>query len=206
MEALDYWRLCDELTVLQAALLVAGVDPAKNEFVEKSLASDRPLGFDAAKHAITNALRRGAIEGTAAQFVEYDNFGQPSGLFPNTIDPEASRVEVESLKAWLRSRGLKSGFFFPGNDDRPDYLDRSHPRFPPKLAAAVYAWMAVQAAAEASGRSPKQTLVKWLRENAAAVGLTDEEGVVNETGVEEVAKVANWQLTGGAPKTPGNQG
>jgi hypothetical protein len=47
-------------------------------------------------------------------------------------------------------------------------------------------------------------LSKWLRENAAHLGLSDDEGKVNETGVEEVAKVANWQLTGGAPKTPGN--
>jgi hypothetical protein len=204
MEALDYWRLCDELTVLQAALLVAGVDPTTHEFVEKWNAEDRPLGFDAAKHAITNALRRGAISGRVIEHCEHDSFGNPSGVIPDTVDPAASRVELESLRAWLRSRGLKTGFFFPGNDDRPDYLDRTHPRFAPKLAAAVQAWMAVQEIAEASGKSPKQTLVKWLRENAAAVGLTDEEGVVNETGVEEVAKVANWQLTGGAPKTPGN--
>jgi hypothetical protein len=205
MEALDYWRLCDELTVLQAALLVAGVDPATHQFVEKWNAADQPLGYDAAKHAITNALRRGDIAGRVIEYTDYDSFGSANGVIPDTVDPAASRVELDSLRAWLRRRGLKTGFFFPGNDDRPDYLDRSHPRFAPKLAAAVQAWMAVQETAEAAGRSPKQTLVKWLRENAAAVGLTDEEGVVNETGVEEVAKVANWQLTGGAPKTPGNE-
>lgn len=204
MEALDYWRLCDELTVFQAALLVVGVDPTMHETVEKWVASDRPLGFDAAKHAITNALRCGDITGKTIEIAEYDSFGNQNGIIPDSVDPAASRVEVESLRAWLRSRGLKTGFFFPGNDDRPYYLDRSHPRFAPKLAAAVQAWMAVQDIAESSGRSPKQTLVKWLRENAATVGLTDEEGRVNETGVEEVAKVANWQLTGGAPKTPGD--
>jgi hypothetical protein len=31
MEALDYWRLCDELNVIQAALLVADCDPSSNE-------------------------------------------------------------------------------------------------------------------------------------------------------------------------------
>lgn len=203
MEALDYWRLCDELTIVQAALLVAGADPATHQFVEKWDADRQPLGYDAARHAILNALRRGAIAGTVIEYPDYDSFGSPNGFIPDTVDPSASRVELDSLRAWLRSRGLRTGFFFPGNDDRPDYLDQSHPRFAPKLAAAVQAWMAVQDT-PASGRSPKQTLVKWLRENAAAVGLTDEEGVVNETGVEEVAKVANWQLTGGAPKTPGN--
>jgi len=29
-----------------------------------------------------------------------------------------------------------------------------------------------------------------------------EEGKPNETGIEECAKVANWQEKGGAPKTP----
>jgi hypothetical protein len=46
-------------------------------------------------------------------------------------------------------------------------------------------------------------LVKWLREHAVEFGMSDEDGKPNETGIEETAKVANWQLTGGAPKTPG---
>jgi hypothetical protein len=45
--------------------------------------------------------------------------------------------------------------------------------------------------------------VKWLREHAAKFGMTDDDGKPNETGIEEAAKVANWQPTGGAPKTPG---
>jgi hypothetical protein len=45
--------------------------------------------------------------------------------------------------------------------------------------------------------------MKWLREHAAEFGLTDDDGKPNETGIEEAAKVANWQPTGGAPKTPG---
>jgi hypothetical protein len=203
MEPLDYWRLCDELTILQAALLIAGVDPSLEVFGEQRDASKRPIGFDAAKHAITNALRRGDIVGTILEFTNYNDFGNASGIEPGSIDPAVSRVEVESLRAFLRRRGLKTGFFFPDDVDLPDYLDKSHPHHAPKLAAAVQAWQAVEGRAEASGRSPKQMLVKWLRENAAALGLTDEDGVPNETGVEEIAKVANWQLTGGAPKTPG---
>jgi hypothetical protein len=33
--------------------------------------------------------------------------------------------------------------------------------------------------------------------------LVDKQGKPNGTGIEEVAKVANWQTDGGAPKTPG---
>jgi hypothetical protein len=44
--------------------------------------------------------------------------------------------------------------------------------------------------------------MKWLRENASEFGLSDDDGKPNETGIEETAKVANWQPGGGAPKTP----
>ena len=45
--------------------------------------------------------------------------------------------------------------------------------------------------------------MKWLREHASEYGLSDEEGKPNETGIDEVSKVANWQPKGGALKTPG---
>ncbi len=80
-----------------------------------------------------------------------------------------------------------------------DFLDPNHPRYAPKLAAAVSAWLAVESS---KGVSPKQAIAKWLREHAEAFGLSDANGKPNETGIEEVAKVANWQPSGGAPKTP----
>ncbi|MGQ0677394.1 MAG: hypothetical protein ACT4N4_15095 [Rhodospirillales bacterium] len=122
---------------------------------------------------------------------------------PDSVNLYSSRVEVESLKEWLASRGFQRGFFFPTPVEAPGYLDPNNPRYAPKLAAAVRAWQAVQ---DPAGRHPKQALAKWLRENAVEFGLTDDEGKPNETGIEEAAKVANWQPGGGAPKTPGGQG
>lgn len=52
------------------------------------------------------------------------------------------------------------------------------------------------------GKSPKKALEAWLRENAATYGLVNKDGSPNTTGIEEVAKVANWKPTGGAPATP----
>ncbi|BEU50792.1 hypothetical protein MAFF211520_10840 [Ralstonia pseudosolanacearum] len=89
-----------------------------------------------------------------------------------------------------------------GHGVRPEpsnFLDPAHPRYAPKLAAAVSAWRAVEGG---KGVSPKQAIAKWLREHAEEFGLSDANGKPNETGIEEVAKVANWQPTGGAPKTP----
>jgi len=66
----------------------------------------------------------------------------------------------------------------------------------------VRAWLAIESVEDLSGKHPKQVLLKWLRENAASYGLTDGEGKPMETSINEIAKIANWQAKGGAPKTP----
>jgi hypothetical protein len=204
MEDFDYWRLCDELSIVQAALLIAGRDPSSDAaYVEGWEAEKRPAGYEAAKTAISNALRRGAISGKLIPINEYDINGNECGSVRESIDVAMSRIEVESLRTWLGGRGLKTGFFFPEPSEFRDYLDPKHSRYAPKLAAAILAWQATGNEAAIGGKSPKQVLMKWLREHAAEFGLTDEDGKPNETGIEEAAKVANWQPSGGAPKTPG---
>ena len=51
-------------------------------------------------------------------------------------------------------------------------------------------------------KTVKQALVIWLRHHANKFALTKEDGKPNEQGIEEVAKIANWDAKGGAPKTP----
>jgi hypothetical protein len=119
------------------------------------------------------------------------------------VEPNWSITTVtrRDLTTWLSGRGIRSGFFFPDATDQPDYLDKNNPRYAPKLAAAVRAWQAVT---HPVGKSEKQALSNWLREHEAEFGLRDDKGKPNETGIEEVSKVANWQGSGGAPKTPGD--
>ncbi|MBM3394478.1 MAG: hypothetical protein FJY37_07590 [Betaproteobacteria bacterium] len=201
MESLDYWRLCDELSIIQAALLLVESDPnGENGYAEDWAMHLRPHGYEAAKTAITNAFRRGAIKGRLIPNYEYDINGNQCGAIDDSINLVESRVEVESLRQWLETRGIRTGFFFPTATNAPDYLNPKNPRYAPKLAAAVRAWQSV---IDAGGKHPKQALAKWLREHAAEFGMTDDEGKPNETGIEEAAKVANWQPGGGAPKTPG---
>jgi hypothetical protein len=195
---LDFWRLCDEVSVQEAALLVAGVSPAHCSAVERWASNDRPTGYDAAKTAILNAFRSGKIPGTVVEEIDRNSHGDEYPV-PNTVSIN-SRVEVDGLRKWLQSRGLRTGFFFPAELGSPDYLNPLNPRYAHKLAAAVRAWQAVT---DPVGKHPKQALVKWLREHAAELGLSDDDGKPNETGIDEVAKVANWQPGGGAPKTPG---
>jgi hypothetical protein len=102
----------------------------------------------------------------------------------------------------LRARGIKKGFFFPTRESGPDYLSESHRNYSSKLAAAVEVWKAVSADAKLRrGKSVKQALVVWLRQHANKFGLTKEDGNPNEQSIEDVAKIANWDAKGEAPKT-----
>lgn len=200
MDELDYWRLCDELTVHQAALLVVGIDPSGEDGANcHSWPIDRrPRGYEAARTAIGNALWRKSIVGEIKPDYEHDINGYPYPV-EGSFSALTSLVNVDSLRLWLTGRGFTTGFFFPVDVDTPDYLDPQNPRYAPKLAAAIRAWQAVT---DPGKRSVKQALDKWLRENAAECGLTDDEGNIVKQAVEDCSKVANWNQKGGAPTTP----
>ncbi len=196
MEDLDYWRIAEEMSIVQAALLVAECDPSVSAgYVEGWDLEKRPAGYEAAKTAIFNAFRRGTIKGTVFLECGYDINGNEYPI-DDTISL-TSIIEVESLRTWLSSRGIRTGFFFPNEADAPDYLDPRNPRYAPKLAAAVRGWQAV---ADPGGKSPKQALIKWLREHAADYGLSDDEGKPNETGIEEVAKSSELAIGRWSPQ------
>lgn len=128
------------------------------------------------------------------------------------LDELGSNIEVASLKEWLSSKGISTGFFFASESSAlPGYLNPSHPRYVPRLAAAIKAWQAMEDANLYAGKSPKQAMENWLESNYRELGLMHKksnkkngykEGDINKTAIEEAAKIANWQEDGGAPKTP----
>jgi hypothetical protein len=198
-DALDYWRLCDEFSVVQAALLIVGSDPCQcQDGIDNCQAHNRPRGYDAAKTALINAIRGKRL---TANVVDSD--GSPFSCGP---DWHQTTIMVEDLRGWLKSRGIATGFFFPATEAAPDYLSELHEHYSPKLAAAIEAWKAVSADDRLRrGKSVKQALAIWLRQHANEFGLTKEDGNPNEQGIDEVAKIANWDTKGGAPKTPGGE-
>lgn len=202
-EISEYWRLCDEPTIQQATLLMIGYDPASEEAdCEQWLIHARPAGYEAVKQALSSALRKGSIEGRHVPLFRDYVTGHPLQEMPDTTDIEQSTIARDSLVEWLRSRGVNTGFFFPvqaSDSSEPAYLNPRHPRYSGKLAAAVSAWLSVT---ETGGKSPKQALEKWLREHSAGYGMTDESGNPVKQAVEDCAKVANWEQSGGAPRTP----
>jgi hypothetical protein len=200
---LDLWRLHDELTIVQAAILICDCEKIDLYSQVEGWPDDKkPPGYLAIKMALIKAVERNEIEGSFGCKIdeiynEYQGFIQVQG----PLDPENSKVNVESLRKWLNQKGI-TGFFQPEvKSDIPDYLDNKHKHYAPKLAAAIGAWEAVNKNPQLlRGKSAKQAMINWLEKNAEQFGLTNEEGKLNELGIEEVAKVANWQK-GGAPKS-----
>lgn len=185
MTANDLWRLHDELTIEEAARLVVDevFSPESVQHFES---------YNTVKNAISRACDRKEIEFREEEF-------PIKGVNGDVVDVDFVKfLSVSSLKSWFAKRGARPSFFFPDTIEGPEYLNPAHPRYSKKLAAAVEAWLNVS---EVSRTSPKQALMKWLRENAARFGLADSTGLPSETRIEPIATLVNWRPEGGAPPT-----
>jgi len=108
---------------------------------------------------------------------------------------DTGQIDSDLLKGL---RDLETGGFLdqlspvaesPASPMVPDYLDPKHPRYAPKLAAAVMAWQAVT---DPGKISPKAALTNWLSSHK-------DDFCLSANGIEEAAKVANWAPQGGSP-------
>lgn len=146
MQGIDYWKLCDELSVVQAALLATNHDPAKFAYVEDLDAHERPNGYEAVKTAIKNAILSKKLSAKIKHHAQFKHFEyHDSGDFipDDCPDWNETTVNVKDLKDFLSLKGCKEGFFFTENKDIPPYLDALHPSYSPKLAATVEVWTAI---------------------------------------------------------------
>lgn len=202
------------------------VERCRHDTYFDNVFSRYPIALKALTHTITNGrvkatLRYSAREyGYADQMEDIDqnaaNFEAGYGrtaeddealsndhscFYKQFPDWSLSTIARDDLLEWLRSRGIQDGFFFQAatnTSDTPDFLDPKNSRYAAKLAAAVHAWQAVT---DPGKRTPRQALEKWLKENAAKFGMTDDEGNFVKQAIEDCSKIANWQPGGGAPKT-----
>jgi len=75
-------------------------------------------------------------------------------------------------------------------------------QYPPKLAAAIAAFEAVNGS-DLKGKSPMDAMEKWLKDNAkdhpCIVHKADKDKY-NRDAIKQITKVANWKPKGGAPK------
>ena len=201
MNKLEYWKLCDDFTVVQAALIVCGIPPEEQQWaVERKSDSQCPPGYVAIRTAFRHALMSGKMKPTKVAFHFTDE-----GEETRSIDIESTTVSAAEVDRYLKSVGAICEFF----DQTVNSADNSaafSPEMPPKLKAAVEVWSAVSRdAGRLRGKSPKQAMDQWLTENAERLGLLNRDGSVNRTGIDEICKVANWKPQGGATPTPSSE-
>lgn len=193
------WRLADTFSVTHAALLAVDINPAKVELSNPKVPEDSKIidekdiflptaRFRAVYCSILSAASSGKLK---IKWYYNDHNGE-------YIDAPNSMVGVEDLKKWFESRGFKPKIFFPDVEVH-EFKDPDHPRYAPKLAAVVGAWEALKKADP--NKTVKQTLVKWLNLNAAKYELLGEDGLPRANIIQELAGIANWEPSGGAPKT-----
>lgn len=202
---MDFYRLSPRFSISEAAILLIGEDPS--QFDDNDVGGQAFPKYKAAMAALLHAIQSDIL---VAQFTyvtesKFDIIAEDYYEIETLqVNIYSTTVMADDLKIWLTSRGIKKGFFFPETEDAPGYLDRKHPNYSPKLAAAITAWQAVNADSSLIvGKTVKQALMKWLRENGSQFGLTKDDGNPNDQGIEEISKIANWDSKGGAPKTPG---
>ncbi|MEQ3745941.1 MAG: hypothetical protein ABNH53_06850 [Henriciella sp.] len=194
------WLLSIQVTVIEAALLIIGIEPqGTSQYVEGWEDSKKPRGYLAARNAVESAVQKGLIEGSINHFI-YENEQGGYETDHMRYDYSRSYVDLHELRVWMKKRHFGSGFLAIADDKQSGFRDKSHPRYSAKLAAVVEAWEAYDEESNEVGR-PKQRLARWLRLNAARFGFTNEEGLPTETVVDDLAKVANWDTGGGAPKS-----
>ncbi|MGF7157249.1 hypothetical protein [Bartonella heixiaziensis] len=198
---LGFWRLSENFTLVNAALLIAGINPAKCRFINRNNLLESDIYDDHGNKLLSAKFRAAyssilqAVNTESLRVYKWDSFSDSQ-----------TTVNEEDLKEWLCSRGMRPKFFFPEDDShemkgqRYAFQDPTHPRYAPKLAAVVAAWEAVTEVAP--GEIVKQTLKKWLQDNASQYNLFNKKtGKRSDDVIEQLASVANWEPTGGAPKT-----
>lgn len=197
MDAIDYWKLCSEYSIVQAALLICGAIPDTLQYEVDQYAHKRPQGFVAVRTALCNAVRTERLE-PSVEVYDQNDFGGPA-----TLNSHETLIHVACLNRFLIANGTYSAFFDRSAPDMEIASQAGAPYFPPKLDAAIKAWTAVTRDPERlRGKSPKQALEGWLIEHAAELGLLNRKGDPNRSGIEEICKVANWKPEGGATPTP----
>jgi len=201
MEDLQLWHLREDLTVIEAALLIIGINPSEEDYKHLEVFRNSPDGFDEVFGALKNAIMSGQLNADLKE--EYDQLaalGDEDFSSESTIDWYMSTILVDDLKEWLIVKNFTKNFFFPDETKSPGYLNSKHEHYSPKLAAAIRAWEVVSSNPKLTrGHTPKQAMIKWLRKNAGDFELKHEDGKLMEDTINEIARISNWAVKGGAP-------
>jgi len=211
----DIWRLIDSYTLPQAAALIANIDPCAIEYDEASKSLRLQIGMpNDIRVGHANIVFTSLVQNIRKKYAKWAEENQIENtpiknkffidwLMRTNQNPKFFSHEIERERAHRSAIRLmrETEIIMKKNQlNKKDYLDQRNPRYAPKLAAAILAWEAVE---DPKGKHPAQAIREWLMRNAKELGLLKDGGELNKSAIDDIAKVANWQPKGGAPKTPG---
>ena len=196
------WHNAEKLSIQNAAALIAGYDPQVVDNCRNDAEFEQKFpGFSTVENALENAILTGTLKAKAEYIEDPLNFSIKLSVKKTTI-------QMDILRNWVENRGVKTDFFSTRTQKKykPDFLDKNHQNYAPKLAAAVNAWHAVnENPTLMEEKTVKQALLGWLYENADQFGLIKRDGSHNKLGIDEIAKVSNWHPKGCIDLTHENQ-
>lgn len=199
MNNLD-WSKVEQVSLTEAACLLAGIDPSPIRAITKrdpisrylreiSLAARPDAGWLYELDRAVKSKTLAAVQIVVKGFAGIDDY-RP--IDPDTVGPhevlaaELTVVESAALVRWC----MKQGFPVPA-----PFTKTLDPDYPVELRAAIEAFQAVRSNPRlCAGRTPKAALAAWLQKNHPDL---------SDNARDRIATVANWQPAGGAPKTPG---
>jgi hypothetical protein len=195
---------------------MTGRDPSR--FTRISATQDGlPSGFRPLLSILLDAIADGTLPAQIAYLTwsTYDRVRKPAkyinprpireinGFDKWLIDLSMTQIRVADLQDFLNKRPIPNEFLTSGPPAGEAFRHKDHANYSAKLAAAVACWEFLATHPELiRGISVKQAAVNWLTQHAVDYDLLLLNGKPNSQGIDEIAKIVNWQPQGGAPKTP----
>ncbi len=206
---LEFWKNFDFLKVDEFMCLVMGYEPGSYVFDFFSRQKDKawPEGAELIYKLLVQDINMDRFvlsydtpaDITDAPFIKMTDYPWWHG----------GQIKQKALKAWVEKRKIKSKYFGTDLSDNssntnatPDYLNPKNPNYSFKLAAAIKAWEALTANPELlRGKGCKDAVVDWLEDNINLLDIPEGSQLSNNL-KEHISFIVNWNLSGGAPKTP----
>lgn len=180
---LKFWAKMAIWTLDEAVALSLGKDPAKVNMSSMSKSGERyvPVVWLQSEFPREYARRTALVQRAKV-----------AGMLSDQITPEKFIRWAADVFDNLPDE-LLTKFVVPTNTKDAESLAS----YPSELRAAIEAYTAVRSdPAALAGRSPRQALERWLKENKPEI-------VGNAR--KRVLTIANWSPQGGAPKTPSGE-
>lgn len=204
LDPIDFWKFHDVLTARESVLLMLNCDPTDYlNYSDDNISNE----FRTILGALKKDIRSARIESN----INHDyNLNGYSHNEPE-IDWDTTTIWVSELRRWLLSKNFKPSFFFSEETSTPNYLNKNHLRYSPKLAATVKVWLAMEDDNLMRGKTPIIAMESYLTNNYKEFELIHKQdslkngykkGDINKGAITSMAKIANWKEKGGAPSTP----